>query len=161
MGTDNQTSQENTQTQEPEKTFTQAEVNSFLKREEEKIKAKYADYADLQAKASKLDELEEANKSALEKANEKAAKLKAELDEIKQAAALREMREKIATDNNIPVELLTGATEEECTKQVETIKTLLNAQGIPTAVRDGGEVVNTGKLSTRTQFAQWAKQNWN
>ena len=139
MGTDNQTSQD-TQTQEPEKTFTQAEVNSFLKREEEKIKAKYADYADLQAKA---------------------AKLKAELDGIKQAAALREMREKIATDNNIPVELLTGATEEECTKQVETIKTLLNAQGIPTAVRDGGEVVNTGKLSTRTQFAQWAKQNWN
>ena len=161
MGTDNQTSQENTQTQEPEKTFTQAEVNSFLKREEEKIKAKYADYADLQAKASKLDELEEANKSALEKANDRAAKLQAELDGIKQAAALREMREKIATDNNIPVELLTGATEEECTKQVETIKTLLNAQGIPTAVRDGGEVVNTGKLSTRTQFAQWAKQNWN
>lgn len=160
MGTDNQTSQE-TQTQEPEKIFTQAEVNSFLKREEEKIKAKYADYADLQAKASKLDELEEANKSALEKANEKAAKLQAELDGIKKAAELREMREKIATDNNIPVELLTGATEEECTKQVETIKTLLNAQGIPTAVRDGGEVVNTGKLSTRTQFAQWAKQNWN
>lgn len=160
MGTDNQTSQENTQATE-EKTFTQAEVNSFLKREEEKIKAKYADYADLQAKASKLDELEEANKSALEKANEKAAKLQTELDGIKKASALREMREKIATDNNIPVELLTGATEEECTKQVETIKTLLNAQGIPTAVRDGGEVVNTGKLSTRTQFAQWAKQNWN
>lgn len=160
MGTDNQTSQENTQTQEPEKTFTQAEVNSFLKREEEKIKAKYADYADLQSKAAKLDEIEAANKSELEKANERAAKLKAELDGIKQAAALREMREKIATDNNIPVELLTGATEEECTKQVETIKTLLNAQGIPTAVRDGGEVVNTGKLSTRTQFAQWAKQNW-
>ena len=160
MGTDNQTSQE-TQTQETEKTFTQAEVNSFLKREEEKIKAKYADYADLQTKAAKLDEIEAANKSELEKANERAAKLKAELDGIKQAAALREMREKIATDNNIPVELLTGATEEECTKQVETIKTLLNAQGIPTAVRDGGEVVNTGKLSTRTQFAQWAKQNWN
>lgn len=159
MGTDNQTSQE-TQTQEPEKTFTQAEVNSFLKREEEKIKAKYADYADLQAKASKLDELEEANKSALEKANEKAAKLQAELDGIKKAAELREMREKIATDNNIPVELLTGATEDECKAQVETIKALLDARGIPSAVRDGGEVVHTGKLSTRTQFAQFAKENW-
>ena len=163
MGTDNQTSQENTQTEQKaeEKIFTQAEANSFLKKEEAKIKAKYSDYAELKEKAAKFDELAEANKTELEKANERAAKLQAELDGIKQAAALREMREKIATDNNIPVELLTGATEEECTKQVETIKTLLNAQGIPTAVRDGGEVVNTGKLSTRTQFAQWAKQNWN
>ena len=156
MGTDNQTSQE-TQTQETEKTFTQAEVNSFLKREEEKIKAKYADYADLQAKASKLDELEEANKSALEKANEKAAKLQAELDGIKKAAELREMREKIATENNIPANLLTGTSEEECKAQVESIKGLLNANGIPTSVSDGGEPNHSGKVSNQTTFANWVK----
>lgn len=156
MGTDNQTSQE-TQTQEQEKTFTQAEVNSFLMREEKKIKAKYADYADLQAKASKLDELEEANKSALEKANEKAAKLQAELDGIKKAAELREMREKIATENNIPANLLTGTTEEECNAQVESIKGLLNANGIPTSVSDGGEPNHSGKVSNQTTFANWVK----
>lgn len=157
MGTDNQTSQENTQTQEPEKTFTQAEVNSFLKREEEKIKAKYADYADLQSKAAKLDELEEANKTELEKANEKAAKLQAELDGIKKAAELREMREKIATENNIPANLLTGTSEEECKAQVESIKGLLNANGIPTSVSDGGEPSHSGKVSNATLFANWAK----
>lgn len=156
MGTDNQNSQE-TQTQEPEKTFTQAEVNSFLKREEEKIKAKYADYADLQTKAAKLDEIEAANKSELEKANERAAKLQAELDGIKKAAELREMREKIATENNIPANLLTGTSEEECNAQVESIKGLLNANGIPTSVSDGGEPNHSGKVSNQTTFANWVK----
>lgn len=160
MGTDNQTSQENTQTQEQkaeEKIFTQAEANSFLKKEEAKIKAKYSDYAELKEKAAKFDELAEANKTELEKANEKAAKLQAELDGIKKAAELREMREKIATENNIPANLLTGATEEECKAQVESIKGLLNANGIPTSVSDGGEPNHSGKVSNQTTFANWVK----
>lgn len=160
MGTDNQTSQEQTQTQEQkaeEKIFTQAEANSFLKKEEAKIKAKYSDYAELKEKAAKFDELAEANKTELEKANERAAKLQAELDGIKKAAELREMREKIATENNIPANLLTGATEEECNAQVESIKGLLNANGIPTSVSDGGEPSHSGKVSNATLFANWAK----
>ena len=160
MGTDNQTSQENTQTTEQkaeEKIFTQAEANSFLKKEEAKIKAKYSDYAELKEKAAKFDELAEANKTELEKANEKAAKLQAELDGIKKAAELREMREKIATENNIPANLLTGATEEECNAQVESIKGLLNANGIPTSVSDGGEPNHSGKVSNQTTFANWVK----
>lgn len=160
MGTDNQTSQENTQTQEQkaeEKIFTQAEANSFLKKEEAKIKAKYSDYAELKEKAAKFDELAEANKTELEKANEKAAKLQAELDGIKKAAELREMREKIAAENNIPANLLTGATEEECNAQVESIKGLLNANGIPTSVSDGGEPNHSGKVSNQTTFANWVK----
>lgn len=160
MGTDNQTSQENTQTQEPkaeEKIFTQAEANSFLKKEEAKIKAKYSDYAELKEKAAKFDELAEANKTELEKANERAAKLQAELDGIKKAAELREMREKIATENNIPANLLTGTSEEECKAQVESIKGLLNANGIPTSVSDGGEPNHSGKVSNQTTFANWVK----
>ena len=159
MGTDNQTSQENTQTEQKaeEKIFTQAEANSFLKKEEAKIKAKYSDYAELKEKAAKFDELAEANKTELEKANEKAAKLQAELDGIKKAAELREMREKIATENNIPANLLTGATEEECNAQVESIKGLLNANGIPTSVSDGGEPNHSGKVSNQTTFANWVK----
>ena len=159
MGTDNQTSQE-TQTPEQkaeEKIFTQAEANSFLKKEEAKIKAKYSDYAELKEKAAKFDELAEANKTELEKANERAAKLQAELDGIKKAAELREMREKIATENNIPANLLTGATEEECNAQVESIKGLLNANGIPTSVSDGGEPNHSGKVSNQTTFANWVK----
>lgn len=164
MGTDNQNSQDTQTTQgtqgtqaQDAKIFSQAEANAFLKREEAKIKAKYADYDDLKAKAAKFDEIEQANKSELEKANEKAAKLQAELDGIKKAAELREMREKIATENNVPANLLTGATEDECKAQVESIRELLKANGIPTSVSDGGEPNHSGKVSNATLFANWAK----
>ena len=74
-------------TEAEEKIFTQAEANSFLKKEEAKIKAKYSDYAELKEKAAKFDELAEANKTELEKANERAAKLQAELDKLNETLA--------------------------------------------------------------------------
>lgn len=155
MGTDNQNSQEQTQTEE--KTFTQAELDAVVKDRLKREREKYADYDAVKAKATKLDEIEAANKSELEKANEKAAKLEAELNGIKKAAELREMREKIATENNIPANLLTGATEDECKAQVESIKGLLSANGIPTSVSDGGEPNHSGKVSNQTMFANWVK----
>lgn len=155
MGTDNQNSQEQTQTEE--KTFTQAELDAVVKDRLKREREKYADYDAVKAKATKLDEIEAANKSELEKANEKAAKLEAELNGIKKAAELREMREKIATENNIPANLLTGATEDECKAQVESIRELLKANGIPTSVSDGGEPNHSGKVSNQTMFANWVK----
>jgi len=155
MGTDNQNSQEQTQTEE--KTFTQAELDAVVKDRLKREREKYADYDAVKAKATKLDEIEAANKSELEKANEKAAKLEAELNGIKKAAELREMREKIATENNVPANLLTGTSEEECKAQVESIKGLLSANGIPTSVSDGGEPNHSGKVSNQTMFANWVK----
>lgn len=156
MGTDNQNSQEVTQTAEP-KLFTQEEVNEWLAKDRRKTAEKYADYESLKEKAAKFDEIEEANKSELEKANEQIASLTAQLDGIKKAEELRDLRTKIATENHIPVELLTGATEEECNAQVSTIKGVLEKNGIPIAVNDSGEVIHTGKLDPGTAFANWAK----
>lgn len=155
MGTDNQNSQEETQAQE--KTFSQAELDAVVKDRLKREREKYADFDALKEKAAKFDEIEQANKSELEKANEQVNALKAELDGIKKAEQLREMRTKIATENNVPVELLTGATEEECQTQVEKIKEMMLANGIPTAVRDGGEATHSGKVSSGTLFANWAK----
>lgn len=156
MGTDNQNSQEEAQTQE-QKTFTQAELDAVVKDRLKREREKYADFDALKAKAAKFDEIEQANKTELEKANEQVSALKAQLDGIKKAAELREMREKIATENNIPANLLTGTSEEECKAQVESIKGLLNANGIPTSVSDGGEPSHSGKVSNATLFANWAK----
>ena len=156
MGTDNQNSQEEAQTQE-QKTFTQAELDAVVKDRLKREREKYADFDALKAKAAKLDELEAANKSELEKATEKAAALQAQLDGIKKAEELREMRTKIATENNVPIELLTGVTEEECQTQADKVKEMLSASGVPVAVRDGGEATYSGNVLTRTQFANWAK----
>ena len=58
-----------------EKTFTQEDLDRFFKDRLKRERDKYADYADLKAAAAKLTEIEEANKTELEKATEKLAAL--------------------------------------------------------------------------------------
>ena len=155
MGTDNQNSQE--EAQNTEKTFTQAELDAIVKDRLKRDREKFADYDTLKEKAAKYDEAEEKNKSELEKANEKVASLQAELDGIRKAQELSDMRTKVAKENNIPIELLTGATEDECKVQADKLKEFMSASGVPVTVSDGGEVVRTGKLDPGKAFEQWAK----
>ena len=64
------------------KTFTQEQVNRMIQERIARVKSEPpADYEDLKAKAAKYDELAEAQKSDLEKANDAATKAKAEADE--------------------------------------------------------------------------------
>lgn len=66
------------------KTFTQEQVNRMIQERLARAKSEPpADYEDLKAKAARLDELEAANKSDLEKANDAATKAKAKADEWK------------------------------------------------------------------------------
>ena len=132
------------------KTFTQEEVNRIVQNRV----AKYADYEDLKAKAAKLDEIEEANKSELQKATEKAASLQAELDGMKQAETIRAMRETVAKETGVPANLLTGGTEDECKAQAEAIKAYAKPGAYPN-VKDGGEPQNNKGTATRDQFAAW------
>ena len=153
MGTET-TNQEQT----TEKMFTQAELDAIVKDRLKRDREKYADYDALKEKASKFDELEQANKTELEKALEKANNLQKELDGIKAAQQLREMREKIANESNVPIEFLTGATEEECNLQAEKVKEMLSASGVPVKVIDGGEILNPGKQTSGQIFEKWAKE---
>ena len=156
MGTDNQNSQDKATPQEP-RVFTQEEVNSFLAKDRKQMTEKYADYEALKEKASRLDEIEAANKSELEKANEKAAKLETELKAIKEAEKIREIRESVAKETGIPANLLTGTTEEECKTQAAAIADFAKPSPYP-VIKDGGEINNVGKPSTRQQFEEWTKQ---
>lgn len=69
-----------------ERTFTQAELDEIIKDRLGRERGKYADYKELQAKASKLEELEAAQLSELEKAQRAAEKANAEKEAaLKQA----------------------------------------------------------------------------
>lgn len=70
---------------------TQDDLNKIISERVKREQSKFADYEDLKAKASKFDELEEANKSEIEKANDRVAKAEAEVATIpeKVAHALR------------------------------------------------------------------------
>jgi hypothetical protein len=122
------------------KTFTQAELDEIIKDRLAREKGKYADYEELKAKATKFDEAEEAAKSELQKAIEKAEAAEAELNNIKQANALREMREKVASETGVPASLLTADTEEGCRALAQGINdfTATKTHVAPT-VKDGGE----------------------
>ena len=155
MGTDNQNSQDNA-TQEP-RTFTQEEVNSFLAKDRKQMEEKYSDYAELKEKAARLDEIEENAKSELQKAQEKAEKLQAEVTAYKRDAEIRTIREKVAQTTGVPAGLLSGDTEEACTEQANAILTFKADAPYPT-IKDGGEVQHSTKLDARAAFKEWASK---
>ena len=137
----------------PEKTFTQSEVDSIVKDRLTRERAKFPDYEDLKAKAARLDELEEASKTELQKATDRAEKLQKELEGMKQAETIRSIRSKVAEESGVPASLLTGETEEACKEQAEAIKAYATPK-YPN-VKDGGEPSHSGKRATRDQFAEW------
>lgn len=94
----------------------------------------------------------------LQEALDQAAAYKNELDGLKLANSLREMREKVAEAKKIPVSLLTADTEEACAAQADSILAFANPQGYP-SLPDGGNPSGSHKTSTRDQFAAWAKDN--
>ena len=81
--------QEVNATQEPQEAkFTQADLDRIVKDRLTREREKYGDYDALKAKADKFDEIEEASKTELQKATEKAKALQDELDAFKKAESL-------------------------------------------------------------------------
>ena len=146
--------QETTNEAAQPKTFTQEEVDAIINGRFGRMMEKYKDYDDLKAKAAKLDELEEASKSELQKATERATALQNELDALKNAEKVRVMREKVAHDTGVPAGLLTGDSEEACKEQAKQILEFSKPSGYP-RMRDGGEAHSNAKRTTRDSFAEW------
>lgn len=103
----------------------QDELNKLIgkTREEERRKAatKYADYKDVQAKAAKLDEIEQANLTELEKANGRISSAESERD----TAKAESLRLRVAVEHGISLEdadlFLTGTDEETLTAQAKRL----------------------------------------
>lgn len=148
------------ETTQQEKTFTQEEVNKVVQERLGKERAKFEDYDALKEKASKFDEMQEASKSELQKAQEKAAKLEAQLSSMKKDAEVTALRQKVAAEKGVPADLLYGETEEACQAQAEKLLAYKGETGYP-VVKDAGEVRVNGKASTADQFKQWAEQTLN
>lgn len=100
-------------------------------------RARPADYDDLKAKASKLDEIEQANKSEIERANDaKAAAEKEAADSKAEALRLRVAVKHGISDEDADL-FLTGTDEVTLTKQAERL-----AERTPP--RKPGVVLNEG-----------------
>jgi hypothetical protein len=71
-------------------------------------RSKFADYDDLKAKATKFDEVAEADKSEVQKATERAAAAEQRAAVAEQTA----LKTRIAAEMNVPIEVLHGDNEE-------------------------------------------------
>lgn len=136
------------------KTFTQEDVNRIVANRV----SKYSDYEELKAKAAKFDEAEEAQKTELEKAQERANKLQSELDGIKAAEELRKMRDEVSKQTGVPAELLTGTTEEECREQANGIIQFRDQKPGYPAVKDAGDPIITKNGTPKDSFEAWANE---
>jgi len=120
-------------------TMTPAKLEERLERE----RAKFSDYEDLKAKAQKFDELEEANKSELQRAQDQIASIEQERD-----TALRDaLRFKVATRYGVSDEdadlFLTGTDEDTLVKQAERLSQRNDLQ-----LKQGNHVPDEGKPLT-------------
>ena len=141
---------------EPEKTFTQAQLDAIVADRLSRERGKYADYEDLKAKAARLDKLEESNKSALEKAQGEAADYKARLEALQKQNRTRDARDKVSAETGVPASLLTGEDEESCRKQAEALKQWRGKDPNYPDTGDAGGVQQPGGAGkTRDQFAEW------
>ena len=87
------------------------------------------------------------------------AAVQQELDALKAANVLRDLRAKVSKDTGVPAELLTAETEEACKQQAEAIKAYAKPGGYP-KVPDGGEAHPSGASATRDKFADWMNENF-
>ena len=128
----------------------------------DKLMAMYG--ADVNAAKAEVEDLKkqlqaaQAGDGKLQEAQQQIAQLTTELDGMKKAETIRLTREKVSADKKVPVNLLTGETEEACAEQADAILAFAQPGGYP-RLRDAGEPTRTTPAQTRDRFADWAKDN--
>lgn len=137
---------------EPERTFTQAEMDAIIGERLKRDRAKYADYDELKAKAAKYDEAEEASKSELQKAVEERDRYRAEVEKLNAERERAELVARVAADKGVDASLLarmSGDVEENA----DFLKAQMDSRPKYEHVHDGGEVnVTAAKAEIPTIF---------
>lgn len=108
------------------------------KGEAEKAKGDLDTYrADLETAQKRIQELEKAG-TDLQAAKERATALETELNGLKDANRIRDIRAAVAKETGVPMELLTADSEDACKAQAKGIMDYAKGGNYPD-VRDGGE----------------------
>jgi uncharacterized protein (DUF3084 family) len=137
----------------------QEQLNQAIGARLERERAKFGDYDDLRAKAAKLDEIEQANKTELEKAQEAANAATAERDQARAEA----LRLKVAVKHGIAAEdaelFLTGQDEQTLEAQAARLASRVadrkkNGAVVPGEGSGAGKPAGDLQAFTRQLFAR-------
>lgn len=137
---------------------TQEQLDAVLKerleRAERKAAERFGDYDELKAKADKLDELEAANKSELQKANDEIAKLRKQASDREAADKLVAMRSKVSKATGVPAELISGADEDAMTAYAEGIAKFAKRPAAPVVPGSGRRASGEGSGDDMREFVR-------
>ena len=124
----------------------QEDLNRTIAERIAREKSKYADYGDLQAKAARLAEIEESQKTESQKLADATAKAQREADEARSETT----RYKVAATHGVGAdyfELLGSGDEATVTARAEKLAPLLAAQTENAQLKAEIEALKTGKPS--------------
>lgn len=147
----------------------QEELNAAIADRIARERAKFKDYGDLKAKASKLDELEEAQKTELQKIQERAEaaeKRAADLEAAEQkrqadaeaAKQIADWKADVSKKTGVPADVLRGSDLAEIQAHADSLKALLPEPRKPGYVSGEGRTVAAGGSNPAADFAAALKQ---
>lgn len=106
---------------------TQADLDRIITDRVSRERAKFGDYGDLKAKASKFDEITEAQKTELQKITERAEAAERRAQELETAQQIHTWKADISKETGVPASALRGSSLEDITAHAETLKALIPA----------------------------------
>lgn len=118
------------------KSFTQEQVDQIVEKRLAKERGKYKDYDELKSKAMKLDELENAGKSEIDKLRESNAALRKQIEDAEAEKQHAEWVSEVAKDKDVPAELLRGGSKEELEAHADLLRAALHPASKPPQVKN-------------------------
>lgn len=116
-GAENTTNEQQAAASEFQAITSQEDFDKAIQARIARERAKFADYDDLKARADKLVEIEESQKTEAQKAEERLRAAESRAAELE----LRSIRAEVAAEKGVPVTLLSGTTKDEITASAEAL----------------------------------------
>jgi transcription-repair coupling factor (superfamily II helicase) len=114
---------------------TPEEYNAVTARIRKQFASEYANYDSYKAAAEKLAEIEEADKTELQKAQDRADAAEAKAKKLELAQQIETWKKEVSTTTGIPANVLSGDTKEALEAHAAALKPIVQLQeaGNPTA----------------------------
>lgn len=132
----------------------QEELNAVIKGRLERQQRSFEEaHKEEFEKAKAYDELQEANKTELEQAQERTQELENELEKIKKRDQIAEWKRDISKETGVPEDVLRGETIEDIQAHADSLKSHFENVKPGFVSSDGFAPAKTEKASTASQFA--------
>lgn len=137
-----------------DRTFTQADVEKIVADRITRERKKYAGYDDLKKKASQFDELQDKNKTELEKVNDQLNAAQVELQGYRVEKIRMDAARQVGLDLEL-AEFITAVDEDEAVEQAKRLLARLGSRGNE---NDGEGGDNAGGGGRRADFKQGTRR---